>query len=153
MKAQRQAAIIDLVRHRKVTSQEELRALLEDEDFEVTQATLSRDLRELGLVKVADPEEGGSYYAPPPQAPEAVHPPLARLVETLLLSVTGVGPLLVVRTPAGTANALGSAIDHSAWPEVVGTIAGDDTILIIAKSDRARRTVARRLDALAGPRG
>ena len=149
MKAQRQAAIIDLVRRRKVASQEELRALLEDDGIEVTQATLSRDLRELGLVKVADPDEGGSYYAPPPQAPEAVHPPLARLAATLLLSADGVGPLLVVRTPAGTANALGSAIDHSAWPEVVGTIAGDDTILIIARGDRARRAVAKRLEDLA----
>lgn len=153
MKAQRQAAIIDLVRRRKVASQEELRAFLEDEGIEVTQATLSRDLRELGLVKVADPDGDGSYYAPPPQAADAVHPPLARLAETLLLSADGVGPLLVVRTPAGTANALGSAIDHSAWPEVVGTIAGDDTILIIARSDRARRAVARRLDELAGPKG
>lgn len=152
MKAQRQAAIIDLVRRHRVPSQEDLRGLLRDEGFEVTQATLSRDLRELGLVKVADPD-GGAHYAAPPPAPEAVHPPLAQLAQALLLSAVGVGPLLVVRTPAGSANALGSALDHAAWPEVLGTIAGDDTILIIARSEAARRTVADRLEELAGSGG
>lgn len=149
MKAQRQAAIIALVRRHRITSQEELRTLLGAEGFEVTQATLSRDLRELGLVKMSDPEGGASYAAPPPAA-EAVHPPLAQLAQALLLSAEGVGPLLVVRTPAGSANALGSALDHAAWSEILGTIAGDDTILIIARSEAARRAVADRLAELAG---
>ncbi|MDH3497445.1 MAG: arginine repressor [Gemmatimonadota bacterium] len=147
MKSRRQAAILALVRRHRVASQEQLKALLHAEGTDVTQATLSRDVRELGLVKLADPE-GGSHYAPP-AALETVPPPLEGLVASLLLSAEGVGPLLVVKTPAGSANALGSALDHHAWPDVAGTIAGDDTLLIIAKSAAARERVAARLQELA----
>lgn len=147
MKAQRHAAILTLVRHRRIASQEQLRELLVAQGVEVTQATLSRDIRELGLAKIADPE-GGAHYAAPPAA-ETPPPPLGPLVAALLLSTEGVGALLVIRTPAGSANALGSALDRHGWPEVVGTIAGDDTILVIARSVAARRRVAARLAALA----
>jgi transcriptional regulator of arginine metabolism len=147
MKAQRQAAILALVRRHRVGSQEHLRALLAAEGVDVTQATLSRDMRELGLVKLAD-AEGGSHYAAPAGV-DVGPPPLAPLVATLLLGAEGVGPLLVVKTPAGSANALGSALDRHAWPEVVGTIAGDDTLLVIARSPAARRRVAARLEQLA----
>jgi transcriptional regulator of arginine metabolism len=147
MKSQRHAAILTLVRRHRVESQERLRALLRADGFDVTQATLSRDIRELGLAKIADPA-AGARYAPPP-APDAVHPSLARLVATLLLSVEGVGPLLVVRTPAGSANALGIALDRVAWADVIGTIAGDDTVLVVARSVAARRRVAARLSELA----
>jgi transcriptional regulator of arginine metabolism len=147
MKAQRHAAILTLVRHRRIASQEQLRELLVAQGVEVTQATLSRDIRELGLAKIADPE-GGAHYAAPPAA-ETPPPPLGPLVAALLLSTEGVGALLVIRTPAGSANALGSALDRHGWPEVVGTIAGDDTILVIARGAAARRRVAARLAALA----
>jgi transcriptional regulator of arginine metabolism len=150
MKSQRHAAILALVRRHRIESQERLRAHLLAEGFDVTQATLSRDIRELGLAKVADPE-GGAHYVPAPAA-DGVHPPLGPLVATLLLSAEGVGPLLVVRTPAGSANALGIALDRAAWPDVVGTIAGDDTLLVVARSAGARRRVADRLAGLAaGP--
>jgi transcriptional regulator of arginine metabolism len=112
----------------------------------VTQATLSRDIRELGLAKIGDPE-GGAHYAAPPAAAET--PPLAPLVASLFLSAEGVGPLLVIRTPPGSANALGSALDRQGWKDVVGTIAGDDTILVIARSVAARKRVAARLAGLA----
>jgi transcriptional regulator of arginine metabolism len=147
MKSQRHAAILGLVRHHRIESQERLRGLLRAEGFDVTQATLSRDIRELGLAKVADPS-GGAHYAPPPVA-DPVHPSLGQLVAALALSVDGVGPLLVVRTPAGSANALGSALDRAAWPGVVGTVAGDDTLLMVTRSPAARRRVAARLAALA----
>ena len=147
MKAQRHAAILTLVRHRRIASQEQLRELLVAQGVEVTQATLSRDIRELGLAKIADPE-GGAHYAAPPAA-ETPPPPLGPLVAALLLSTEGVGALLVIRTPVGSANALGSALDRHGWPEVVGTIAGDDTILVIARGAAARRRVAARLAALA----
>lgn len=146
MKAQRHAAILSLVHRHRVTSQEHLRALLQDEGMAVTQATLSRDMRELGLVKVADPD-GGAHYAPPAQA-DVVGPQLGPLVSTLLLSMEGVGPLLVIRTPAGSANALGSALDRQSWREVVGTIAGDDTLLVITRSQAARARVVARLEEL-----
>lgn len=146
MKAQRHAAILALVRSRRIASQERLRELLLAQGVDVTQATLSRDIRELGLAKVADPE-GGAHYAAAPAAAEA--PPLAPLVASLFLSAEGVGPLLVIRTPPGSANALGSALDRAGWADVVGTIAGDDTILVIARSAPARKRVAVRLAALA----
>jgi transcriptional regulator of arginine metabolism len=150
MKSQRHAAILALVRRQRVDSQEHLRALLQDEGFDVTQATLSRDIRELGLAKIPDPA-GGHHYQPPASG-DTVRPPLPALVATLLLSTEGVGPLLVVRTPPGSANTLGRALDVAAWTELIGTIAGDDTLLLITRNPAARRRVAARLTGLAtGP--
>jgi transcriptional regulator of arginine metabolism len=147
MKSQRHAAILALIHRHRVDSQERLRGLLHAEGFDVTQATLSRDIRELGLARVSDPA-GGHHYAAPP-AGDAVQPPLAQVVGTLLLSSGAVGPFLVLRTPPGAANALGRALDVAAWPELLGTIAGDDTLLVITRSPAARRRVAARLSGLA----
>src|SRR3989449_8831988 len=110
---------------------------------------LSRDIRELGLAKVAAPD-GGSHYAPPPEAGAAIRPHLAQLLPAVLVSVDGVGPLLVVKTPAGGAQGLGLAIDAAGWTEIIGTIAGDDAVLVITKSERARRAVQTRIKELAG---
>lgn len=143
MKAKRQAAILKLVRDHSIPSQGRLRELLARAGFDVTQATLSRDIRHLGLIKGTD-ENGAQRYA---AASEDVQPPpqLNALVPSLLLRVEGVGPLLVLRTPAGSASALAAALDHEEWPEVLGTIAGDDTLLIIARSPAGRRRLARRI--------
>ena len=148
MKNQRRSAIMNIVRHTRVHSQEQLRTLLHGQGIDVTQATLSRDIRELRLAKVADPS-GGSYYAASING-EHLHPPLGQLLPALLLSIEGVGPLLVVKTPAGSAEALGSALDQQRWPEVIGCIAGDDTMLIITRSERARRALAIKLRDLGG---
>ncbi len=148
MKTQRQAAILRLVREKRVQSQEQLRELLEAEGFTVTQATLSRDIRELRLAKVADPR-GGSYYAVQPEG-SAVRPPLSQLLPTLLLSAQGVGNLVVAKTPSGSASAVAEALDAENWPGMVGTIAGDNTILIVAQSERAQRQILARLKSLAG---
>ncbi len=148
MKTRRHAAILRLVRSQRVQSQEQLRQLLDAEGIEVTQATLSRDLRDLRLVKVTD-AEGTVRYAPPPEG-DVLHPPLEQLLATLLVSLDGVGNLLVLRTPAGSANAIASAIDRQRWKEVLGTIAGDDTLLIIARSERTRQVLAARVRTLAG---
>ena len=149
MKTQRHAAILKIVRSERVASQEELRELLRAEGFDVTQATLSRDIRELGLAKVAAPD-GGSHYAAAPDGPQALRPHLEQLLPTHLVSVDGVGPLVVVKTPAGGAQALALALDGAAWPEIVGTIAGDDAVLVITRSVRARRVVQTRLKEAAG---
>lgn len=149
MKTQRHAAILRLIRAESVHSQEQLRTLLRGEGFEVTQATLSRDLRELRLLKVTE-ADGMVHYAPPPEG-EVLHPSLEQLLPALLVSLDGVGNQLVLRTPAGSANAVGSAIDAQEWKEVVGTVAGDDTILVIARSEKARHTLAARLQELAQP--
>src|SRR5256885_6235285 len=108
MKSQRRATIMGIVRRTRVHNQEQLRELLHAEGIDVTQATLSRDIRELRLAKVADPA-GGSYYAPSADG-VPLSPALGQLLPTLLLPVQGVGPLVVVKTPAGSAEALGSAL-------------------------------------------
>jgi transcriptional regulator of arginine metabolism len=149
MKTQRHAAILRIVRAQTVTSQERLRELLKAEGFDVTQATLSRDIRELGLAKVAAPD-GASHYAPPPEGGVALRPHLGQLLPRMLVAVDGVGPLLVLKTPPGGAQALGLAIDGAGWTEVIGTIAGDDAVLVITRSERARRAVMTRLREAAG---
>jgi len=148
MKSQRRATIMGIVRRTRVHSQGQLRELLHAEGIDVTQATLSRDIRELRLAKIAS-AAGGSYYAPAPEG-DLLPPPLEQLVPALLLSIEGVGPLLVVKTPAGSAEALGSALDRQQFPEVIGCIAGDDTMLIITRSERARRGLAVKLRELSG---
>jgi transcriptional regulator of arginine metabolism len=149
MKTQRHAAILRVIRRDTVRNQEQLRALLREQGFDVTQATLSRDIRELGLAKVAAPD-GGSHYAPPPEGPAAVHPTLEYLLPTMLVSVDGVGPLLVLKTATGAAQSLGVALDGAGWSDVLGTIAGDDALLVITRGERARRAVQTRLKELAG---
>ena len=149
MKTQRHAAILKIVRSEMVASQERLRELLKAEGFDVTQATLSRDIRELGLAKVSAPD-GGSHYAPSPEGDAGIRPHLEQLLPAMLVSAEGVGPLLVLKTSTGTAQALGLAVDGAGWPEILGTIAGDDAILVITRSERARRAVQVRVKELAG---
>jgi transcriptional regulator of arginine metabolism len=145
MKIQRHAAILRVVRERRIESQDELREALSEEGFVVTQATLSRDIRELGLAKLADPQ-GGAYYAHPHRA--ALRPDLAQVLPALLVSVDGVGPLLVLKTASGSAGAVTEALDQAGWEEVMGTIAGDDTVLVITRSQKLRLAIASRIQAL-----
>ena len=145
MKVQRHAAILKVVRDRRIESQDDLREALATEGFNVTQATLSRDIRELGLAKLSDPQ-GGAFYTHPHRA--AVRPDLAQILPTLLVSVDGVGPFLVLKTASGSAGAVTEALDQAGWNEVIGTIAGDDTVLVITRSQRLRETVATRIQGL-----
>jgi transcriptional regulator of arginine metabolism len=145
MKTQRHAAILRVVRDRRIESQDELREALAEGGFVVTQATLSRDIRELGLAKLADPG-GGAYYAHPHRG--AVRPELGQVLPTLLVSVDGVGPFLVLKTASGSAGAVTEALDQAGWTEIVGTIAGDDTVLVITRNQRLRREIAKRIEAM-----
>jgi transcriptional regulator of arginine metabolism len=145
MKTQRHAAILRVVRDRRIESQDVLRQALADEGFVVTQATLSRDIRELGLAKLADPG-GGAYYTHPHRG--AVRPELGQVLPALLVSVDGVGPFLVLKTASGSAGAVTEALDQVGWTEVIGTIAGDDTVLIITRSQRHRQQIAGRIQQL-----
>ncbi len=150
MKAQRHAAILRLVREHAVPSQERLRELLAHAGFDVTQATLSRDIHELGLLKQPGPDGAPGYAASPDET--GLAPTLAGFLSSLLLRADGVGPLLVLRTPTGSASALAAALDREAWPEVLGSLAGDDTVLIVTRSPAARRKLARRLADYSAPR-
>ncbi len=137
-KAARHAAIVELLEGRPVSSQTELGRLLADKGIHVTQATLSRDLEELGAYKVRN-AHGTAYAVPPegqpvPGSPEAVDARLGRLLEELCISAEATGPVVVVRTPPGGAQLLASALDRSGIPEVAGTIAGDDTVLLVTRT-------------------
>ena len=147
-KRERHAAILEVIRAHRVGSQEELRErLLEDVGIDVTQATVSRDIRELRLVKVPGLDEPAHYTLPE----EWEHtPPLETLLPTLYVSAEGTRNLLVVRTMTGGAQAVALAIDWEEWPEVLGTIAGDDTILIICREDSQVDEVHARLEYVAG---
>src|ERR671916_3319718 len=145
MKIQRHAAILRVVRARRIESQDELREALADDGFVVTQATLSRDIRELGLAKLTDPG-GGAYYTHPHRG--AIRPELAHVLPTLLVSVDGVGPLLVLKTASGSAGAVTEALDQAGWSEIIGTIAGDDTVLVITRSQRLREAISSRIEAM-----
>jgi transcriptional regulator of arginine metabolism len=145
MKIQRHAAILKVVRERRIQSQDELREALAGEGFDVTQATLSRDIRELGLAKLAD-AQGRSFYAHPQRA--AVRSDVAQVIPAFLVGLDGVGPLLVLKTASGSAGVVADALDQAAWSEIVGTIAGDDTVLVIARNQRQREQVASRIQDL-----
>jgi transcriptional regulator of arginine metabolism len=149
MKSRRQSAILTAVQREPVRSQEQLRRLVKSQGFDVTQATLSRDVRELGLVKGG---AAGAYHVstPAPVARAAAPTPavasmVQRAMSEYLSRVDQVQQLLVLRTGVGQAQMLAVAIDRAHLPEVVGTIAGDDTILVIAPDVRRARTLVKRL--------
>ena len=146
MKTQRHAALLRIVREHRIPSQARLQELLAKAGFDVTQATLSRDVHELGLAKVADPHGAQHYTAPDEEHLPA--PSLETFLRSLLLRVDGVGPLLVLTTTTGSAGALAAALDHEEWPGILGTVAGDDTLLVIARSPSVRGKLARRFATL-----
>ncbi len=147
-KRQRHAAILELVQENRIPSQESLRELLAKRGFDVTQATLSRDIRELRLVKV--PDSGGhARYALPPETWEQT-PPLQRLLPTLFVGAEGTGNLLVLKTLTGGAQPVAVALDWEEWPEILGTIAGDDTILVILRDATQLESVQSRIEGMVG---
>ena len=154
----RQQQIIDLLAHHEVKSQTELSDLLSDRGVHVTQATLSRDLVELDAVKVrsgdgslvyAVPGEGGDRRPSPTRESGAGQARLARLCAELLVSAEASANLVVLRTPPGAAQFLASAFDKAELHDVLGTIAGDDTVLVIGRDPQGGDALARRFTALA----
>ncbi len=148
-KRERHRQILDAIRSHRVTSQEALRELLQKQGTEVTQATLSRDMRELRLVKVPGADGVGFYFSPDEWEST---PSLESLLPTLFHSAEGVDRFLVVRTMKGGAQTVAAGIDWEEWPEVLGTLAGDDTILIIVRDPKMLSKVQTRLESMARPR-
>lgn len=154
-RAARQAKISELVAQHHIRSQTELVRLLAEDGIEVTQATLSRDLDELGAVKLRAADSGAAVYVipedgSPVRGVQGGTGRLSRLLGELLTSTDGAGNLAVLRTPPGAAQYLASAIDRAALAEVVGTIAGDDTIIVIAREPLTGIQLAGKFTALAG---
>lgn len=147
-KRERQSAILEIVEQRAVSSQEDLRKLLLHRGWDVTQATLSRDLRELRLARVPTPE--GARYAVTDGSTEESRAALETLLPQLFLRIDGVSEMIVLRTVPGGAQPIAAALDGEAWTDILGTIGGDDTILVVCRSGLARDRVVRRLKSLAG---
>lgn len=146
-KAHRQKAILELVRSRPIHTQDELVEALRSLDHSVTQATVSRDIRELGLSR--EPSPSGSRYA----VRSGFNVKMPQVLRDFVSAVDGVHFMAVVHTPPGTANLVAFAIDQSAWPEVLGTVAGDDTVLVVTTGEAERRAVEERLLEHGGENG
>src|SRR3954466_9086429 len=138
MKQLRQRAIRDLVDQRPIRTQHELAAALRDRGFRATQATVSRDVAEMGLIKVSR-SDGERAYAAATRAGQqetSADERLAMILRDLPINIRPAGPMLVLRATPGSAHAIAAALDRARWPEVVGSIAGDDTVFV-ACGDRA----------------
>ena len=143
-KVDRQKAILDVVATRAVSTQQELKELLKARGIDVDQGTISRDIKELGIVKVSD--DGAHYkYAPVEAVAPATHQRPSAIVARLVKKVDWSGNLLVVKTDLGEASPVSLAIDRLGWPEVVGTVAGDDTLLVVVREGASARKVAKKI--------
>ena len=146
MKSWRQSQILDVIDHDAIASQESLRAKLKERGIDATQATISRDLKELGLVKRAG---DGAYVRPGAERSSAVSEHLKRAVTSLMRGLERVDALLVVRTDRGQAQGLAEWIDRAQLQEVAGTLGGDDTILLVCRGASAAESVERMLTSMA----
>ena len=144
MKTVRQVAILDIIEKQEIETQEELASALNARGIRVTQATVSRDIKELRLLKVLTPS--GKYkYATGDQADNNLTDRFIRMLAESLLSVSSANNLIVVKTLSGSANVAAEALDSMHWPEVLGTLAGDNTVLLIIRSNEETITVNSRL--------
>jgi transcriptional regulator of arginine metabolism len=137
-KAYRQGQILKLIRARSLHTQDELARALSAVGITATQVTLSRDIHDLGLVKTQHGYAGAEQAAPG-------GPNITEVVRELVREVRAAQNLVVLRTPPAHANAVAAALDHAGWSEVVGTIAGDDTVLIVAPDAKTAATVQARI--------
>jgi transcriptional regulator of arginine metabolism len=142
-KLSRHKAILELLDQTPVTSQEELQRLLHRRGLDAGQATLSRDIRELGLVKTAK-----GYALPGTENGDAALPSVSRLVREFVTSVRAAQNLLVTKTSVGSAQPVAAALDGENWPGAIGTIAGDDTILIVCEDKIAAGRLADRIQGM-----
>ena len=145
-KSLRQRGILELLKHGPVASQEDLQRALRKRGLKVGQATLSRDIRDLRLAKTAD----GYSLSPGNGSSAPALPPVSRLVREFVLDIRSAQNLLVIKTIVGSAQPVAAALDETDWSEVVGTIAGDDTILIVCPDKDEARTLAGRIEEMLG---
>jgi transcriptional regulator of arginine metabolism len=137
-KSFRQGQIRKLIHSKQIHTQEELATELRHVGVPATQVTLSRDIRELGLVKTA------AGYVEPGEAASTVRTDVATAVRDTVLDIKVAQNLLVLRTPPAHANAVASALDHAEWPEITGTIAGDDTVLVVTPDAKTAQSLQAR---------
>jgi transcriptional regulator of arginine metabolism len=142
----RQRAVLEALRHGPIASQDDLQRALRKRGFKVGQATLSRDIRDLNLSKTSS----GYALGQGESGAGLALPPVQRLVREFVLEVRPAQNLLVVKTIVGSAQPVAAALDEQQWEEMMGTIAGDDTILIVCPDNKAARAVAARIEEMLG---
>ncbi len=133
MKSRRQREILEIITQKNISTQSELARILRDRNFEITQATISRDIKEMGLVKSNDSTGKHRYVLPMESSSGRELTRLERVIEDTVIGVDFSENLVLVKTLPGSAQLLASLLDHSDWREVLGTLAGDDTVLVIIK--------------------
>ena len=143
MKAKRQALIREIVENQSIQTQEELAEALRQRGMVVTQATVSRDIKELHLLKVLA-DDGGYRYATMDKGEQGTNERLIHMLADSVLDIQSANNLIVIHTLAGSAHVAGEAVDSLKWPEVLGTIAGDNTILVVVRANDEVETVIRR---------
>ena len=150
-KTERQNALLDVIAKHAVATQSELKDRLKGRGIEADQATLSRDIRELGVVKAS--EDGAHYrYAPLEAVAPPVHLKASAILARLVRKIDTSGNLLVIKTDPGQASPVGLALDRMGWPEVVGTVAGDDTLLVVVRQGTPSRKLAKKILELKNPK-
>ena len=147
MKSVRHSMILEIIESQNIETQEELAEQLKRHGVRVTQATVSRDIKELRLVKVLS-EVGGYRYATSERAEQGMSDRFIRIFSESVLSMIGASNLIVIKTLSASANAAAEAIDSMKWPEIVGTLAGDNTILVVVQAEDLVETVLGRFKTL-----
>lgn len=140
MKSTRHAAILNLIDKQDIKTQKELAEKLKHQGINVTQATVSRDIKEMRLLKVLS-GTGGYKYATADQAEHSVSERFVRMFVDSVISIQSAGNIIVIKTLAGSANVAGEAIDSMRWPEVLGTLSGDNTIMVVVHNEEDARIV------------
>lgn len=147
MKAKRHAMITKLVASQNIETQEELASILREQGYSVTQATVSRDIKELRLIKVLTPE-GHYKYATVEKAEADLQERFIRMFSNSVLSVCAAGNLIVIKTITGSASAAAEAIDTLKWPDILGSIAGDNTIFIAIRDGKSAPEIMKRFQKM-----
>ena len=150
MKTRRQMKVQEIITREIIHTQEELADKLHLSGFNVTQATVSRDIKEMGLIKVPSADDDYRYAVPNEVHPTNLQDRLKRVLRETVVSINDTESLVVIRTIPGNAHALAAVLDNSNWEEVIGTVAGDDTILLVIKPKEAVSGVLERITTLLG---
>lgn len=150
MKVRRQMKILELINSQAVETQEELAELLSRNGFDVTQATVSRDIKELRLIKVPSGQDRYRYALPPELPKGSIEPRLRRIFRESVISMDSSENLIVIKSLPGSAQAVGSAVDSLDWEDILGSVAGDDTILVVVKNKERVAEVLKGFEQLMG---
>lgn len=148
MKNSRQRKILEIISREAVETQQELASALKKSGFKVTQATVSRDIKELGLIKIPAENKLSRYSLGIERPAPRIEEHLKRLFRDSVISLDLSENLIIIKTHPGGAQAVASAIDQAGWPEIIGTVGGDDTILVIVKPKRVTADVLKRFEEL-----